>query len=99
MSFELSGEVIEVFDTNQVSDSFKKREFVVEHVETNAGKEYKQQIKFQMVQDKCDKLDALNIGDAVTVSFGIRGRRWEKDGKVNYFNNLEAWKVELTDPF
>nr|NQU92646.1 hypothetical protein [Bacteroidota bacterium] len=22
------------------------------------------------------------------------GRRWEKNGQVSYFNNLEAWKIE-----
>ena len=29
MNFELSGRLIEKFETRQVSDSFKKREFVV----------------------------------------------------------------------
>ena len=28
------------------------------------------------------------------VSFNLRGRKWEKDGQVSYFTNLEAWRVE-----
>jgi uncharacterized protein DUF3127 len=28
------------------------------------------------------------------VSFNIKGRKWEKDGKVAYFTNLEAWRIE-----
>ena len=28
------------------------------------------------------------------MNFNIRGRKWEKDGKVNYFSNLEAWRIE-----
>ena len=35
-----------------------------------------------------------NVNDSIKVTFNIKGRKWEKDGKVNYFNNLEAWKLE-----
>ena len=42
------------------------------------------------------------MGEPVKVSFNVRGRKWEKDGKVNYFSNLEAWRLEKvqasTDP-
>jgi hypothetical protein len=30
----------------------------------------------------------------VKVSFNIKGNRWEKDGKVNYITNLDAWRIE-----
>jgi hypothetical protein len=26
----------------------------------------------------------------------VKGNRWERDGKVNYFTNLDAWKIEKT---
>jgi hypothetical protein len=39
-------------------------------------------------------IDAINLGEELKVSFNIRGRRWEKNGQVSYFNNLEAWKAE-----
>ena len=26
--------------------------------------------------------------------FNIKGTKWEKDGKVSYFTNLDAWRVE-----
>ena len=38
--------------------------------------------------------DRFNIGDEVKVSFNLKGTRWEKDGKVNYFTNLDAWRME-----
>ncbi len=94
MSYELSGKLIEKFDTVNISDSFKKREFVVETSKDYNGRVFSDQIKMQLVQDKCNLLDNLNVNDEVKVAFNIRGKRYEKDGKVNYFNNLDAWKIE-----
>lgn len=94
MSFELKGKLVEKFPEQQVSDSFKKREFVVETAEEGNGRVFTEQIKFQLLQDKCSMIDALSLNQEVKVSFNIKGRRWEKDGKVNYFTNLDAWRVE-----
>jgi hypothetical protein len=97
MNFSLSGKLIEKFDTQQVSDTFRKREFVVETNEQNAGREFTEQIKFQLLQDKCDLIDNFNIDDNIKITFNIRGRKWEKDGRVNYFTNLDAWRIEPED--
>lgn len=94
MSFELEGKLVEKFPVQQVSDAFKKREFVVETTEEGGGRVFTEQIKFQLVQDKCSLLDNVNLNQTVKVSFNLKGRRWEKDGKVNYFTNLDAWRVE-----
>jgi len=94
MSFETTGKLIEVYPTTQVSDKFKKREFVIEQAETKNGFDFKDYVKFQVTQDKCSLPDQVKIGDTVKVSFNLRGRKWEKDGNVNYFTNLEAWRLE-----
>lgn len=94
MSFELEGKLIEKFDEQQVSDAFKKREFVVETTEEGGGRVFTEQIKFQLVQDKCNLIDSVDVNQPVKVSFNIKGRKWEKAGKVNYFTNLDAWRVE-----
>ena len=95
MSFEISGRIAEIFPTQQVTDKFKKREFILEVKETNnTGFEFIEYIKFQAVQDKTGLLDGLNINDQVKVSFNLRGRKWEKDGQTSYFTNLDAWKIE-----
>lgn len=94
MSFEINGKLYEKYDTVSVSDKFRKREFVIEKTEaTNAG-EFTELIKFQLTQDRCDALDRFNVNEDVKISFNIRGRKWEKDGKVSYFTNLEAWRIE-----
>ncbi|MAY83029.1 MAG: hypothetical protein CMP59_02765 [Flavobacteriales bacterium] len=94
MSFELEGKLIEKFDVQQVSDSFKKREFVVETTEEGGGRVFTEQIKFQLIQDKTALIDDLPVNSDVKVSFNLKGRKWEKDGRVNYFTNLDAWRVE-----
>lgn len=94
MNFELEGKLIEIYNTQEVTATFKKREFVIEHREESGGREFVNMIKFQIVQDRCQSLDNFKVNDPVKVSFSIKGRKWEKNGQVNYFNNLEAWRIE-----
>ncbi|MCP4310535.1 MAG: DUF3127 domain-containing protein [Bacteroidetes bacterium] len=95
MSFEITGRLAEKFDTQKVSDRFQKREFVLEIKSTgNTGYEFVDFIKFQATQDKCSMLDQVSIDEELKVSFNLRGRKWERDGQVSYFTNLEAWRVE-----
>lgn len=94
MSFELEGKLVEKFNVQQVSDSFKKREFVVETTEEGGGRVFTEHIKFQLLQDKVSLIDNLSLNSNVKVHFNLKGRKWEKDGKVNYFTNLDAWRVE-----
>jgi len=98
MSFELQGTVIVKNDTQVISDRFKKREFVIEKKETSPnGYEFVDTIKFQLTQDKCDLLDKIELGQHVNVSFNVKGNKWEKNGQVSYFVNLDAWKVEQAE--
>jgi len=94
MAFELSGKLIEILDTVQVSDSFRKREFVIEKIETAGGSEFTNYIKFQLTQDRCNLIDSFKLNEPVKITFNIRGNRWERDGRVNYFTNLAAWRIE-----
>tara|TARA_R110001583_G_scaffold16737_3_gene68466 strand:- start:10518 stop:10886 length:369 start_codon:yes stop_codon:yes gene_type:complete len=93
MNFEINGKVILKEETQQISDRFKKREFVIE-VENERNSDWNDFIKFQLTQDRCDLLETVSVNEEIKVSFNIKGRKWEKDGKVNYFSNLEAWRIE-----
>ena len=94
MSNQLTGSIKVINETVQISEKFKKREFVV----TTNDEMYPQDIMFQAVQDKCSLLDAYNEGDTVEVSFNLRGREWTNpQGEVKYFNTLDVWRVEKTD--
>lgn len=97
MSYELSGILYDKFDVVQVSDRFKKQEFVVKtETTTNSGYQFEDFVKFQLVQDKCGMVDDIPANSPVKVSFNIRGNRSDKGGEVRYFTNLDAWKIEQT---
>ena len=91
MSFELTGRIVEISPTQQVSGKFQKREFVVEYTENPQYPEY---IKFECIQDKCDLLDKFTAGQEVEVMFNLKGRKWtDAKGEVKYFNSMQAWKI------
>lgn len=94
MSYELTGKLVEKFDTVQRSESFRTREFVIEKSEEVNNKTFTSYIKFQCVQDRTAIVDRFNTGDQVKVHFNIRGTKWEKADKVTYITNLDAWRME-----
>lgn len=96
MSLEVTGKLLVKYDTVQVSEKFKKREFVIEIAEEINGNIYTNYGKFQLVQNKCDIIDRFNTGDTVKVSFNVKGNSYvdKKDGTTKYLSNLDAWRVE-----
>ncbi len=94
MSYELTGKLVAKFDTLQRTETFKVREFAVEKTDDIGGRTVSNYVKFQSVQDKTSIIDKVNIGDEIKVHFNIKGTKWEKEGKVSYFTNLDAWRVE-----
>jgi single-strand DNA-binding protein len=96
MSFEVTGKLLAKYDTQQVSDKFKKREFVLELVEMINGNSYTNFAKMQLVQNKCEMLDQYKEGDQLKVTFNIKGNSYvdRKDGQTKYITNLDAWRVE-----
>ena len=94
MSYELTGKLVAKYDTVQRTETFKTREFVVEKSEDIGGRTITNYVKFQCVQDKTAIVDRVNTGDEIKVYFNIKGSKWEKDGKVNYITNLDAWRLE-----
>jgi Domain of unknown function (DUF3127) len=90
------GKLLEIQETQQVSDTFKKRVFILEHAENPQYPEY---ISFELVQDRCDLINNLQPGQEVEVSFNLRGRKWiNPEGIAKYFNTLQAWRIETVAP-
>lgn len=96
MTLEVTGKLLAKYDTIQVSEKFKKREFVIQIDEEINGNIYTNYGKFQTVQNKCDVIDRFNIGDMLKVSFNVKGNSYvdKKDGATKYITNLDAWRVE-----
>ncbi|MEO5916784.1 MAG: DUF3127 domain-containing protein [Luteolibacter sp.] len=87
--YETSGKIKMIGEVQSFASGFTKREFVV----TTAADKYPQDIKFDMVKEKCAMLDSFKPGDDVQVNFDIRGR--EYNGK--YFVDLSCWKLQPAD--
>jgi len=86
MAYDLTGKVKLIQDAQTFGSGFTKREVVV----TVEDGKYPQEINIEFLQDKVSLLDALQVGQEVTISFDIRGR--EYNGR--YFNNLVGWKIQ-----
>ena len=64
---------------------------IVEGLERSKHRE-----KFELIQSNCDQIDQVSIGSEINVNFNLKGRKWtDKQGKVVYFNSLQAWRVEV----
>lgn len=83
----------EVYPTQQVTDSLRKRELIIEYIE---NPQYPEHLKFEAINDRCDLLNNLFVGQEVEVFFNLRGRPWtDKTGKKSYFNSLQLWRVNV----
>lgn len=93
-NLQTTGTIKKIFPHQQVSEKFAKQEFVLE-IEDG---QYPQLVTFQCTQSYCNQLEHKAEGQKVTVHFNLRGREWtNKEGKVMYFNSLNAWKIEALE--
>jgi len=92
MGLEATGRIHAVNETQQVTERFRKREFVVE---LSDNPRYPQYVQFQLTGDRCENLDGFSVGDEVRVEFSLRGREWTSpQGEIRYFNSLDVWTLD-----
>lgn len=67
---------------------FRKRLVVLEQ---DKGR-FTNYIPIDFVQDACDDVDELSVGDEIEVDCRLSGRRWQKDAQseVKFFLSVEA---------
>ncbi len=87
--YEASGTIKLINETQSFASGFTKREFVI----TTAADKYPQDLKFQVVKERCAILDEYEVGQQVQVSFDLRGN--EYNGK--YYVDLSCWKLQASD--
>ena len=84
--YEASGTIKLIFEEQVFPSGFNKREFVV----TTESDRFPQDLKFELVKDKCGLIEPFDVGQQVLVNFDIRGNEY----KGKYFVNLAAWKIQ-----
>lgn len=87
-SFELTGKLKVVMDTQSFASGFTKREFVV-----TTEEQYPQDIKFELIKDKTSLIDSHKPGDQLKVHFNVRGNEYND----RYYVNLQAWRLEAAE--
>ena len=67
---------------------FRKRTVVLEQ---DNGR-FQNFIPIDFIQDACDQVDSLKVGDEVEITYRLGGRKWQRDpaSEVKYFLSCEA---------
>lgn len=95
-SFDVKGKILHIAAPENVTDSFRKRELIIE---IDGDTQYPNTIKFEAVQAKCDDnfFSEARVGDEATISFNLRGNVYDNKAKnkKEVFNSLQFWKGQL----
>lgn len=92
MGIEIRGTLHAIFEAKQITERFRKREFVIELAD---NPKYPQLVLFQLTGDRCENLDAFGLGDDVRLDFSLRGREWKSpQGEIKFFNSLDVWTID-----
>jgi hypothetical protein len=91
---ELVGKIKWIDETRTYgTNGFRKREVVV-----TTEEQYPQHILVEFIQDKCDLLNAYQVGQGVKIGINLRGREWvNPQGETKYFNSVQGWRIEVSD--
>ena len=88
---EISGKIKLLDETKTYGNNgFRKREVVV-----TTEEQYPQHILVEFVQDKCELLNAFQVGQNVKIGINLRGREWvNPQGETKYFNSVQGWRID-----
>jgi hypothetical protein len=82
------------YDEVQLTEKFKKREFVIQLASTsyNGSSEY---LKFSLIMDSCSMIDSFSEGDSITVSYEVKAREWiNPENETVYINDVKALSIK-----
>lgn len=96
-NYSITGTLYDIGRVNNISDRFRKREFVIVVEDQGRDRSWTHYIKLQLENKDVLMIDQFKIGDEIEVTFDIRGSKAEKMGETIFFTNLKAWKIELVD--
>ena len=91
---EVSGKIKWLDETKTYGNNgFRKREVVV-----TTEEQFPQHILVEFIQDKCDLLNAFQMGQNVKIGINLRGREGiNPQGETKYFNSVQGWRIEALE--
>lgn len=87
---KIIGQIVEKTPELAITDNFSKAEIMVKTIE-----EYPNHYPIEFHNGNINHLDAVSVGDNVTVHCNLRGRLYtNKEGQSTAFITLVGWKLE-----
>ena len=96
-SLILTGVIDSIGETQQVTEKFQKREFVLKQTWDSRWGEQENFVDFQLVQQRCGLIDPFKVGQKVTVKFDIDGNKTEKYGVISNHNVYQIDAAEAQE--
>ena len=92
-TLKIEGVITKIMPTEQLTETFKKRNFVLE-----TDEKYPQKIKFELTQNNTELVNDIKKQVNAVVYFNVRGREYtsKQTNKIDYFVSLNVWKVETS---
>lgn len=93
-SFTITGKLIRKDETEQKTEKFSTRIFIVE-LEDEKNPDWNQEIKFQLNNSATSYIDNIPVGAMVEVDFNLKGRPStnKETGAITHWNTLQVWKI------
>ena len=94
---QVVGKIEEIHEIVKRTETFSVREFVLEITSQNS--QYSEHVLFQLTNTRTNIIDQYQVGQEVVVDFDLQGRKWTNpEGRVVFFNRLNAWRISPYNP-
>ena len=94
---QVIGKLEEVHDVVKRTETFSVREFVLEI--SSPSSQYSEHVLFQLTNNRTNLVDSFQVGQEIVVDFDLQGRKWTNpEGRVVFFNRLNAWRISPYAP-
>ena len=87
--YVFSGKVIVKKEIQEISDTFKKLEIVID-----TGGDYPETIPVEAINDTIDLLNPIKRGDLVEITANVKGRQGKGKFEHRHFLSLAIWKIK-----
>ena len=102
MANQITGRIEKICDIQEIPSksggkSFFKREIIIDATRFDpytGERNFDNYPCIEFTGDKCNELDRFKVGQVVTVSFDLQGRKWVKDGEEKYITSVRGYKIE-----
>lgn len=100
MANTITGRILSIGDIEAIpskngGEAFKKRKLVLNCTRSDFGQVYENYPSFEFSGKHVADVEQYKVGDIVTVSFALQGKKVQKENMPDtYFNTVAGYKIE-----